>query len=226
MGPMAECVPSLTWNLPHGVRVAFSQIDDGDQHDAEARTRYLRRIGCDRACAYAVQVHGCAVAQAQPSAPPPRADGLVSVDRDIALMAFGADCPGLCLVASDALGIAHCGWRGTAAGMVGALVEAIAGISSEPRRQWSALIGPAIHGADYEVDEPVLSARDWPRSALLPVRPGHCLLDLRTAMSFDLEEAGIGDVMVVDVSTSRDPRLWSYRQRGAGMVQGLVIWRT
>lgn len=222
---MAESVPSLTWNMPHGVRVAFSQMDDGDQHDAQARSCFLRRIGCARACAYAVQVHGCAVAQAQPSAPPPRADGLVSAERDIALMAFGADCPGLCLVASDALGIAHCGWRGTAAGMVGSLVDAFAAISREPRGRWHALIGPAIHGADYEVDAPVLSAREWPRSALLPVRPGHCLLDLRTAISVDLEAAGVGEVVAVDVSTSRDSRLWSYRRDGAGIVQGLAIWR-
>jgi polyphenol oxidase len=216
----------LVWTMGADVRVAFSHIGDGDQREATARARFLARVGCRRACAYGLQIHGAQVAIADPLRPPPPADALITDDRDIALMAFGADCPGVCLVTPDAIAIAHCGWRGTAAGIVASVVGALDAITREPRPTWRALIGPGIAGADYEVDAPVLAARTWPPSAVTPARPGRCLLDLRCAIAADLERAAIDQVEVVDVATSQDPRLWSYRKRGAGMVQGLVVWRT
>jgi hypothetical protein len=217
----------LRWTLPGGVTIACSTAADGDQRQAGLRARWLATVAGGRACAVPRQVHGAVVVDA--GAPPEQlalADGVVSADGSVALGVYGADCPGLCLVAGPALGMAHCGWRGTAAGIVGALVarlrQAVPGI---PPERWSALIGPGISGARYEVDAPVLGARSWPAEALAPARPGHAHLDLARVIAADLRAAGIVAVHGCGICTHDDPRLWSFRRRGAGQVQLLAAWR-
>ncbi len=216
----------LVWTLSNGVHAAFSELGDGDQREPSARERFLARIGCRRPCAVTLQVHGRDIVAADLTRPPARADGLVTSDPGIAVMVFGADCPGLCLVAADAMVVAHCGWRGTAAGIVSNAVEALAEASAQQRGAWQALIGPGIDGRDYEVDAPVLCACTWPVEALAPSRPGHSQLDLGAAIRAQLAARGISAVRWAGTSTSSDPRLWSYRKRGAGPVQGLVAWRS
>jgi copper oxidase (laccase) domain-containing protein len=215
----------LRWHLGHGISLAFSEAADGDLRDRPAREAWLARAGVRLPCAVPSQVHDRLVVQAVPGAPPPRADGLVTADRALALGVFGADCPGLCIAAADAFGVAHCGWRGTAAGIVDALVAAMREESRQPPSDWRAFIGPGIGGADYEVDAPVLGARRWPASALTARPGGRASLDLAEAIACDLAEAGVGSVLRAGICTRQDPRLHSYRWRGPGHTQLLVAWR-
>jgi polyphenol oxidase len=176
------------------------------------------------------QVHGTKVVTVGPDGVPTdllaQADGAVTGEAGVAVGAYGADCPGLVLATPDAVGIAHCGWRGTAGGMVAQLVTAVAGRSAVPRSSWSALIGPGISGAHYEVDAPVLTARTWPPVAVTPAtRSGRAHLDLALALEADLQAAGITAVVRTGVCTATDPRLHSFRRRGPGLVQLLVAWR-
>jgi hypothetical protein len=214
----------LSWSLPGGVALAYSAAADGDVRERERRTAWLARAGCPWPCAVARQVHGALIAEADP-ARLAEADGLVTGDPRLALAVFGADCPGLALVAADALGVAHCGWRGTAAGIVAALVQALAQRSAAPPATWQAFIGPGIAGARYEVDAPVLSARAWPPAALTPTRPGHARLDLATAIADDLAQLGIGDIRQSGVCTAADAALRSHRRGDRGAVQALAVWR-
>ena len=154
-----------------------------------------------------------------------QADGVVTADAGIALGVYGADCPGVVVAAPDAFGIAHCGWRGTAGGMVEALCAAVAGRSLAPRSAWHAFIGPGISGPRYEVDGPVLSARAWPADSLTPsTNSERAHLDLASALSHDLAESGIQQVRTSDICTCDDGRLHSYRHQGPGAVQLLMIW--
>ncbi len=176
------------------------------------------------------QIHGLAVVTVGPEAVQPsllaQADGAVTGEPGVAVGAYGADCPGVVLATPDAVGVAHCGWRGTAGGMVDRLVTALAARSSTPRSSWWALIGPGISGAQYEVDAPVLTARVWPPAAVTPAaRPGRAYLDLAVALEADLQAAGITAVVRTGVCTATDPRLHSFRRRGPGLVQLLVAWR-
>ncbi len=170
------------------------------------------------------QIHGISVADAR-DADLSQADGVVTGERGIALGAYGADCPGVVIAAPDAFGIAHCGWRGTAGGMVGALCAAVAARSRAPRAAWHAFIGPGISGPRYEVDAPVLSASAWPADAVAPsIRSGHAQLDLAAVLRHDLAAAGIPRVEASGICTCDDQRLHSYRHQGAGAVQLLMIW--
>jgi copper oxidase (laccase) domain-containing protein len=212
---------ALTWRVG-GVCIAWSQASDGDQRDPGLRARFLIRVGAPASCLVPRQVHGAVVAGDGDDLT--QADGVVT-DRAVAVGAYGADCPGLVLVADDALAIAHCGWRGTAAGIVGRAVAAMAARSRRPPATWKAFIGPGISGARYEVDAPVLTARSWPESALRSSGPGRAHLDLATVIVSDLAAHGAGDVVRSGVCTASDPRLHSHRRSGPGIVQLLVAWR-
>lgn len=217
--------PALQWDLPHGVRVAYSTVADGDQRDRDARHAWLASRGIAR-CVVPRQIHGTRIVQADADHQAlAQADGVVSSGTDTALGAFGADCPGLVLVSRDAFGVAHCGWRGVAGGIVARLVEAMRTVSASEPSRWSAFIGPGISGPRYEVDHPVLAARGWPTSAVTAGRAGHAWLDVAQTIASDLAALGITTVQRSGICTQDDARLWSYRRRGAGQVQLLVAWR-
>lgn len=217
--------PALHWDLPHGVRVAYSTVADGDQRDRDARHAWLASRGIRR-CVVPRQVHGTRIVQADADHQDlAQADGVVTTGSDTALGAFGADCPGVVLVARDALGVAHCGWRGVAGGIVARLVEAMRTVTASEPARWSAFIGPGISGPRYEVDQPVLAARVWPDSAVTRSRDGHAWLDVAGTIAVDLADLGITALHRSRICTRDDPRLWSYRERGVGQVQMLVAWR-
>lgn len=213
----------LRWKVGD-VQLAFSTATDGDLREQPLRQAWLAKEGIDAPCHVVKQVHGKKIVVAGENLGRD-ADGLVSASRGLALGVFGADCPGICVVAPDAFGVAHCGWRGTAAGIVGSLVESLARLSEIPRSQWQAFIGPGIGSDEYEVDTPVISARTWPSGALRPTRAEHARLDIAIAIRADLAAAGVDRVTESGCCTATDPRLWSYRRRGSGLVQLLVAWR-
>lgn len=207
------------------MRVAWSTVADGDQRDAGKRMAFARALCGERPLVVPKQVHGVEVV-GHDAPDLSQADGVVTGDPGIALGAYGADCPGVVIATPDALGIAHCGWRGTAGGMVAKLCAAIEGISRHPRGEWHAFIGPGISGTQYEVDAPVLSARAWPVAALMPsAQAGRAYLDLVTALKLDLHAAGVVAVGRSGICTASDPRLHSFRQRGPGLVQVLIAYR-
>ncbi len=210
----------LRWNLRDDVRIAMSLAAHGDLRLAEARKAWLNRFAIP-APTMLRQIHGRtirSVGQADSEG-----DGLTGTGEAIAV--FGSDCPPLVIATGDALGAAHCGWRGTAAGIVQALVDDLSARSSQPRDTWQALVGPGVHPDDYEIDAAVLEAHAWPSASLRPGRPGRAWLNLPVAIASACSAAGIGSVARARQSTSRDPRLRSHRRDGPGFPQMLVAWR-
>jgi YfiH family protein len=174
------------------------------------------------------QVHGVAVASAQQCAgphPAPEADAIVSVEAGVRVAVVTADCLPI-LIAADrgrAVAAVHAGWRGLAAGVIGACA-AVMREQSEGLKDWAAVIGPHIGSCCYEVDEPVLAAFEERFSETLPsasrhTRTGHAQLDLGLLARRALREAGIeGDriASLEGVCTSCDAqRFDSYRREGA-----------
>ena len=211
----------LRWQLPHGVAVAMSLAGDGDLRPTAARAAWCSANGipAPRVCA---QVHGTAILDDDAEG---AGDGRVSGQRQAALGVFGSDCPPLVLAAPDALAVAHCGWRGTAAGIVAAAAAALAARSAHAPSTWTALVGPGVHPDDYEVDAAVLDAAAWPAGTVLAGRPGHGWLDLPAAVAALAAAAGVGTVARSPLCTSRHPLLRSHRRHGRGHPQLLVAWR-
>ena len=84
-------------------------------------------------------------------------DGLCTDDPSVTLVIYCADCVPLYFADPEhkAIGLAHAGWRGTAAGMAKAMVERMAQEFGSDPAQLQVAIGPSIGKGCFEVDEPV-----------------------------------------------------------------------
>jgi polyphenol oxidase len=90
----------------------------------------------------------------------PTADGLISDARDVALVVRAADCVPLLMADSrtGAVGAVHAGWRGTAARVAIAAIDAMQHEFSSRAADLIVAIGPAIGPCCYEVGSDVVDA--------------------------------------------------------------------
>jgi YfiH family protein len=178
------------------------------------------------------QVHGGDVffADLQPPLPgPPAADAAVCGDPSRALTVQVADCVPLLIadVSSGQVGVAHAGWRGTAAGIALAAASALG-----DRDGQVAAIGPSIGPCCYEVGKELRERfRDsgWTRGAddWFERRGGRWHLDLWRANVDQLVKAGVpaDSIHVSRLCTSCHPDWFpSYRRDGpgAGRIAGVI----
>lgn len=149
----------------------------------------------------------------------PRADGLVTRVRGLALSVITADC-GPILFADPAAGIvgaAHAGWRGAVAGILEATVEAMVALGAA-RGRIAAVVGPCIRQPSYEVAadlrDAVLAANAADAGFFAPGRPERWQFDLAGYCAARLRGAGIGAVAVTGGDTAAEPdRFFSHRRR-------------
>jgi len=125
----------------------------------------------------------------------------------------------------EAVGAAHAGWRGLAAGVIEATVNAI----GLPPGRLLAWLGPAVGPQAYEVGAEVRAAflqRDArAASAFAETRPGHWRLDLYAVARQRLASLGVSSVSGGGYCTASDPaRFYSYRRDGASERMAAVIW--
>lgn len=165
------------------------------------------------------QVHGTTVAELGPlpGTTEPQADAAVSRIPGTALTILTADCLPVLFCADDgsAIGAAHAGWRGLAAGVLEATIEQM---QLAPTRLL-AWLGPCIAGASYEVGEEVRAAfvDHSPQAAacFTATRPGHWRCDLAALARQRLLAAGVAQVHGGGFDTFADPRFYSYRREGS-----------
>lgn len=183
--------------------------------------------GCEppRGVVRAKQVHGTRIVHVtQPSDGfVAEADGIVCREPGLAVAVVTADClPLLVATPSGAVAAIHAGWRGLAAGVIAAGIDALAGIADDADLA-VAVIGPHIGASCYEVDAPVvraLEARfgDAVAQTLRETRPGHHEIALAPLASLDLVRAGLAPERVAifdDACTMCDAnRFHSYRRDG------------
>ena len=128
---------------------AFSLARDGDlRHDLTARAAWSRDVGIGAEWATVRQVHGAAIVEARAPGDLGEADAIFTLGPGLPVAVFTADCAGVVLGGPEAVGVAHAGWRGAAAGVVGALAGAMSAHGGEPR--WG-VIGPSIGPCCFEV---------------------------------------------------------------------------
>jgi len=175
---------------------------------------------------FPTQVHGIDVVEAtlRPSREEIEADAVVSSTTGLSIGIVTADCVPILAATSDGQAVAaiHAGWRGLAAGVIEAGIEAL-----RQRSGGAPLIcavGPAARGCCYEVDDPVrvgLGERYGPQldEVLIPAAAGHYQLDLPLLATRILEQIGIESSRIGTeqrVCTICDPgRFESYRRDGA-----------
>ncbi len=173
---------------------------------------FARIAGEARQVAWARQVHSARVLAARPGESG-EGDALVGRGGGVALSIVTADCVPVLLAGPGAIAAAHAGWRGIAAGVVGATVAAMA----EDPAALRAWIGPAIGACCYEVGAEVAAqvvAASGPEVAA-PGPGGRPHLDLQLAVRRQLQAAGVGRVYAVPLCTRCEAAtLHSYRREG------------
>jgi len=206
-------------------------LGGADTNDAETlrrRVRFGLAAGLSgRPMLAARQVHGRRVVTVNQAAEgPTEADG-IAARHDRRTLGFPcvrtADCVPILLAdpAGRAVAAVHAGWRGTAAGIAGEAVRALARMGTDPSRLLAAL-GPAIGGCCYEVGREVSRAVTAASGGAAEGLCRHTVgrgpsLDLRQANLRQLERAGLptASIHVAPWCTHCDSELFfSYRREG------------
>jgi len=209
----ASDVPFDSFNL--GVRC-------GDDADVVVRNRdaLVEHLGVPSRPRWLRQVHGMAVATCDDTrcVDEPEADAAITTQPGVALAILTADCLPVLFCSEDggAIGAAHAGWRGLAAGVLERTVEAMQ-VAPGNLLAW---LGPAAGPRAYEVGNDVHAAfvdhDPEAASAFVATRQGHWLCDLYALARLRLANAGVVQVHGGGLCTISDPqRFYSHRRDGA-----------
>jgi copper oxidase (laccase) domain-containing protein len=124
-----------------------------------------------------------------------------------------ADCLPVALLGERGLGMLHCGWRGLAAGIIGAAAEQIGARA--------AAIGPGIGPCCFEVGPEVEAAFAELGPGMMHARN----LDLPEVARRLLARAGVEQVESAGICTYCDKRFFSHRRdRGKTGRQAGIAW--
>jgi len=168
--------------------------------------------------ATAAMVHGAQVARVDTAGVTVSGvDGLVSDRPGLPLLASFADCYPVIVYDRNrpAVGLAHAGWRGTAAGIAGELVRTLEREYGSRPADLVAGIGPGICGDCYQVGQEVAERFD---GFARPDEEGRFRLDLVAANRAQLEASGVpaAGIHVHGACTFESAHLPSHRRRPDG----------
>lgn len=148
----------------------------------------------------------------------PKADGLVTRRRGIALGILSADCAPVLFADAQAgvIGACHAGWRGALAGVSDATIEAMIALGAQ-RARIRAAIGPCIGQASYEVSDPFRDeflTADAGNATFFAAgkRDGHWQFNLPAYLMLRLRQANVvAETLGLDTCSDPD-RFFSYRR--------------
>ncbi|WP_144143383.1 peptidoglycan editing factor PgeF [Paraburkholderia sp. BCC1884] len=229
-------------DLPGGLNLGMKA---GDEPAAVAanRARLLHLAGVEEA-AWLEQIHGAGIvraddvlAQTQAGGTPTRADASVTDRPGTVCVVMVADCMPvlICDEAGRAVGAAHAGWRGLAAGIVEQTAQRVAQLAGVKAGGLHAYLGPAIGPSAFEVGPDVRDAfmngvdgaqREATANAFMahPGNPGKYLADLPALAHLRLQRLGVTHITGGDLCTvTQRDRFYSYRRdRETGRMAALI----
>jgi polyphenol oxidase len=217
------------WPAPAGVRAFVTTRAFGDMRaGGEGRERLRGVVPAEPF--WLRQVHGCTVAIPQEAkGPEPAADAAVTRRRGAVCAVLVADCLPVLLASrgGEVAGIAHAGWRGLAAGVIEATLDAMYAAPQEIVAWLGPAIGPRAYEVGAEVREAFIAADPAAHDAFVPSRPGHWLLDLYAAARLRLAARGVTRVSGGGFCThSEAGRFFSWRRERTAARMAALIWLT
>jgi polyphenol oxidase len=149
----------------------------------------------------------------------PKADGLVTNTKNVALGILTADCSPVLFADAEAgvIGAAHAGWKGALNGITEATLAAMEKLGAS-RHTITAVIGPTISRATYEVGpefpQPFLQADAANARFFVPsLKADHFMFDLPGYIRERLKREGLSQVHDMALCTYTDEaRFFSYRR--------------
>ncbi len=236
------------WEAPPGVRAAFTlrtggvsappydsfncatHVGDEPQAVERNRARLRERLALPREPAWLEQVHGRRVVEiGEGGGPTEAADAAVTGEAGRVCVVQVADCLPVLLAARDgsAVGAAHAGWRGLAAGVLESALRAL-GVAPGEVLAW---LGPAIGPRHYEVGAEVRAAFTGPdpaaAAAFTANARGRWQCDLYALARQRLAALGVARVSGGQWCTYADSaRFFSFRRDGRCGRMAALIWRS
>nr|WP_314527004.1 peptidoglycan editing factor PgeF [uncultured Pseudomonas sp.] len=199
-------------------------VDDSPQAVAENRRRLTEYFAIQPA--WLQQVHGIAVSHADPGVVA-TADASWTATPGIACAAMTADClPVLfCDRSGTRVAAAHAGWRGLAAGVLEATLDALA-VAPEEMLVWlGPAIGPQAFEVGPEVRETFVEQLPDAASAFTPsINAGKFMADIYQLARLRLAVCGVTAVYGGGFCTVTDPRFFSYRRNPRTGRFASLIW--
>jgi polyphenol oxidase len=199
----------------------------GDAPLAVARNRMLLNTLLPSEPVWLKQVHGTVVANADLASCLPQADACIARHRDAVCVVMTADCLPvlLCDTQGSVVGAVHAGWKGLAAGVIEAAVQAM-DVVPQNLMAW---LGPAISQQAFEVGEEVravfVDADPLAVAAFIPGKQGKWFADLYALARLRLDALGITQIYGGEFCTHRDrDQFFSYRRDGVTGRMGTFIW--
>ena len=161
----------------------------------------------------------------------PQCDALVTNEPGVALWVFTADCTPILFhdPCTGAVGAAHAGWRGTAAGIAAKTVEKmVAQFGCDPKNIRVAIgpnIGPCCFQTDRDVPDAMVSALGEEARPFIRQQGQKYYVNLKEINALWLRRSGVVHIEQSSHCTAcQSDRFWSHRitggQRGS---QGAVI---
>lgn len=207
----------------------------GDELEAVNANRAQLQRGLPGPPAWISQVHGAEVADAARvvAGEPARADASIATRPGVVCAVLTADCLPVVLADTQgrAVGVAHAGWRGLAAGVLGETVRSMRARGAQDIVAW---MGPAIGPGQFEVGPDVLDAfmaAPWagaPVRACFAPHPAHegkYLADIYGLARIALAAEGVGDVAGGSHCTfSERERFYSFRRDRITGRQATLAW--
>ena len=151
-------------------------------------------------------------------------DGLITNEKNVTLVTSYADCVPLFFLDPQkrAIGLAHAGWRGTAAKMGAKMVNAMVREFGSSPKDILAAIGPSIGPCCFEVDAPVYEefaalSGIYPEEFVVHKGGGKYMIDLWEANRRIIMETGVPaeNIEVARLCTECNAQwLWSHRASG------------
>ncbi|MEM9036187.1 MAG: polyphenol oxidase family protein [Actinomycetota bacterium] len=207
------------------VNVGVTDRSDGDLAIGAPEVERRRRSLVDRPWRWLRQVHGSDVVDGDDPLTTPGDDGdaVVTAGSDVALAVQAADCVPMALIADDGpFAVAHAGWRGLLAGVVGTAAGAVRDRSDAPIQ---AVVGPFIRVDRYEFGDEIEQVVDRFGAAVVGrTSSGRQALDMATAVRLALVELDI-EIVADDGRCTSAPELFSHRLDGDIARHALVAWR-
>jgi len=209
---------------PYAALNMGASVGDDPVAVAANRAHVAGLLGAD-ALALVRQVHGRDVVRVDaPAAQPPDADAAITDVIGLPVAVQTADCVPLLLadLSGGQVAAVHAGWRGVAADVVGAALDALA--PAGPVHAW---IGPAICPGCYEVSEEVRAeVADQVPEAFARTRSGTPAVDVRAGVLAQLARRGIAGELVGGCTFEDVGGLYSFRRDGVtGRQVGAIVLR-
>jgi len=198
--------------------------------DVQSNRARLRAVLPAEPC-WLQQVHGATVVRIDGDSAPATADAAISLQPGRVCVVSIADCLPVLLADRDgrAIGAAHAGWRGLAAGLIQDTAGEMRAMLGDADAELVAYLGPAIGPAHFEVGKEVLAAmcERLPQAgqAFAPMAQGKYLADLFALARQALAQAGIERIFGGGVCTFSDAtRFYSYRRDRVTGRHAALIW--